>query len=66
MTNINNLTDCTKVLPQPITSFSSADKCQMQQWSKTSKPAPAVALAILEGKLINNLTIPRPSKHRKH
>lgn len=66
VTNINNLTDCTKVLPPAVTSFSASDKCQVQQWAKTDKSAPAVAQAMAAGQLINNLTIPRPSKSRKH
>lgn len=65
VTNINNLTDCTKVLPQPVKSFTASDQCQVQQWVKTDKAAPAVASAMAAGKLIINMPIPR-SKQRKH
>lgn len=64
--NINNLTDCTKVLPAAVTSFSAPDKCQVQEWSKTDKSSPAVASALLNGQLITNMTIPRPNKVRRN
>lgn len=53
--NINSLTDCTKVLPQPVRTFVPSDRCEVKTWMSSSKNVPAIANALLEGKLITSV-----------
>lgn len=55
MNNINNLTDCTKVLPQPVTTFVPNDKCELKQWMKSNKNVAVIGQALLDGKLITSI-----------
>ncbi|POS81182.1 peroxidase [Diaporthe helianthi] len=53
--NINSLTDCTKVLPQPVRTFTPNDRCEVKTWMSSTKNVPAIANALLEGKLITSV-----------
>lgn len=53
--NINSLTDCTKVLPQPVGTFVSNDRCEVKTWMSSTKNVPAIANALLDGKLITSV-----------
>lgn len=53
--NINTLTDCTKVLPQPVRTFVPNDKCEVKTWMSSKKNVPAIANALLDGKLITSV-----------
>lgn len=53
--NINSLTDCTKVLPQPVRTFVPNDKCEVKTWMSSTKNVPAIANALLDGKLITSV-----------
>ncbi|KKY33994.1 putative ligninase h2 [Diaporthe ampelina] len=53
--NINSLTDCTKVLPQPVGNFVSNDRCEVKTWMSSTKNVPAIANALLDGKLITSV-----------
>lgn len=55
MYNINNLTDCTKVLPQPVRTFVPADQCRVNQWMTSTKNVPEISTALLDGKLITTI-----------
>lgn len=54
--NINDLTDCTKVLPAEITKFKAVDTMQMKEWTSMTTNMPAIAKAIFDAKLITNVT----------
>lgn len=53
--NINTLTDCTKVLPQPVRTFVPNDKCEVKTWMSSTKNVPVIANALLDGKLITTV-----------
>ncbi|KAG6355773.1 hypothetical protein INS49_003739 [Diaporthe citri] len=53
--NINSLTDCTKVLPQPVRTFVQNDRCEVKTWMSSTKNVPAIANALLDGKLITSV-----------
>ncbi|KAK7701309.1 hypothetical protein SLS64_010352 [Diaporthe eres] len=53
--NINSLTDCTKVLPQPVRTFVPNDRCEVKTWMSSTKNVPAIANALLDGKLITSV-----------
>ncbi|KAK0624866.1 peroxidase [Bombardia bombarda] len=53
--NINNLTDCTKTLPNAITTYVAADQWIVDLWVGTTIHLQAVADALLNGSLITNL-----------
>ncbi|KAK2614775.1 hypothetical protein N8I77_001577 [Diaporthe amygdali] len=53
--NINSLTDCTKVLPQPVRTFVPNDRCEVKTWMSSTKNVPAIANALLDGKLITSI-----------
>jgi len=54
--NINTLTDCSKVLPQRITSYNAPDQTQLNQWVTTTGPPDAVATALSIGGNIAGLS----------
>lgn len=49
---INNMTECTKVLPPAITSFDEDDSTLMRIWRNTTVGLPDVAQAVFNGSLV--------------
>jgi hypothetical protein len=53
--NINNLTDCSKVLPPARTSYSNPDQAVLDKWLASTKHSDPVADALRDGRLITSL-----------
>lgn len=52
---INNMTECTKVLPQRIASFTEPDRELVDDWVKTDARLPAVAETVFNGSKVTML-----------
>lgn len=52
--NINNLTECTKVLPPSTGWFTASDQKDVDRWVQTTKNYKEIAQALLDGELITN------------
>lgn len=58
VSNINELTECTKVLPKPISAFTSADQSLVEKWLEgkyEKKLSPGIAKTLEDGGLIFSL-----------
>jgi hypothetical protein len=56
--NINNLTECTKVLPKPVSSFQAPDQGNVQKWLEGKldyKLGPKIVSALENGGLISGI-----------
>ncbi|KAH8879806.1 peroxidase [Thozetella sp. PMI_491] len=54
--NINNLTDCSKVLPARISSYVSPDQAILNKWLTTTTHSDAIMNALLNGNLLSGLS----------
>lgn len=53
---INNLVECSKVLPQATTgSFNPPDQSYVDMWMQTTAQTPSVAQALMNGDLLSSL-----------
>lgn len=53
--NINNLTECSKVLPLPTTSYTAPDQSLLNAWLSTTKKVDAIANQLRGGNLLSQL-----------
>lgn len=54
--NINNLTECSKILPNRVTSFTPADQSLLNTWLQTTGKVDAITNALLNGDLLTSLS----------
>lgn len=55
MYGINNLVECSKVLPQATGSFTPPDQSYIDMWVQTTAQTPSVAQALMNGDLLSSV-----------